>query len=422
MSMPRFRPYPLSFCAFLVALAGCQGRSSTLLDSPSAALQTRVRPAYGVIYSFKGCPDGWEPVGSLAYVNGTLYGTTALGGAYNCSGFGNYGYGTVFAATVSGGETVSHSFAGSPNDGASPEGSLINTNGAYYGTTFQGGSSDQGAVFAITASGGENLVHSFDGNNGSEPTANLLHSQGAFYGTTPTGGSHNDGTVFKITPSGKEAVIYNFKGKEDGWYPNAGLLNVNGTLYGTTAFGGGGPCLPRRFSCGTVFSVTKSGDEKVLYRFKGAKDMDGAKPWANLIDVGGLLYGTTQIGGSYLPTDGGEGTVFTVTTSGKESVLYSFGSVGGTTDGLQPYAPLLNVNGTLYGTTSGGGEYHSGTVYEITTSGEETVLHSFDGSDGSGDGATPYAGLINVNGTLYGTTASGSQPTAVYGTVFSLSP
>jgi len=98
----------------------------------------------------------------------------------------------------------------------------------------------------------------------------------------------------------------------------------------------------------------------------------------------------------------GFGTVYALTTSGKENVLHSFG--GGSADGAYPYAGLLNVHGTLYGTTQSGGAYDGGTVFAITSSGAETVLHNFGGS---GDGTDPMAALINVDGTLYGTTRYG---------------
>jgi uncharacterized repeat protein (TIGR03803 family) len=99
------------------------------------------------------------------------------------------------------------------------------------------------------------------------------------------------------------------------------------------------------------------------------------------------------------------------------NVLYSF--KGGSGDGASREADLLNVNGTLYGATSEGGDCSSigcGTVYSITTAGTKTVLHSFAGGKA---GAYPYAGLINVKGTLYGTTEVGGA--SGYGTVFSVS-
>ena len=99
------------------------------------------------------------------------------------------------------------------------------------------------------------------------------------------------------------------------------------------------------------------------------------------------------------------GTVFTIAPSGTETVLYSFGPGSG--DGANPVAGLINVNGTLYGTTLNGGTNGDGTVFSITPSGTETVLYSF--GTGSQDGTSPFAGLANVGGTLYGTTNSGGR-------------
>ena len=115
---------------------------------------------------------------------------------------------------------------------------------------------------------------------------------------------------------------------------------------------------------------------------------DGANPYGGLVNVNGTLYGTTNEGGFSCDC----GTVFSITPSGTETVLHSF-SMG---DGSYPTAGLISVNGTLYGTTEyGGGTRNAGTVFSITTSGKEIVLHSF--GESSGDGANPYGGLVNVN-------------------------
>ncbi|MBV8067358.1 MAG: hypothetical protein JO113_05240 [Candidatus Eremiobacteraeota bacterium] len=134
----------------------------------------------------------------------------------------------------------------------------------------------------------------------------------------------------------------------------------------------------------------------------------GASPQAGLIDVGGTLYGTTYSGGAH-----NYGTVFSITTGGVENVLYSFRNG---TDGANPLAGLIDVKGTLYGTTSVGGIFNGGTVFRITTGGMENVLHSFDLTGfGAGD---PEAGLVNIKGTLYGTTEGGGAH--FDGTVFTL--
>ena len=107
----------------------------------------------------------------------------------------------------------------------------------------------------------------------------------------------------------------------------------------------------------------------ILHPF-GRSAGDGVNSSADLIDVQGTLYGTTVGGGSY-----GGGTVFSITTSGEETVLHSFGGSG---DGANPSARLLNVNGTLYGTTAQGGANYGGTVFSMSLDGTEKVLHSFD--------------------------------------------
>src|SRR5580704_3581575 len=118
-----------------------------------------------------------------------------------------------------------------------------------------------------------------------------------------------------------------------------------------------------------------STDYRVLYSFGGGSD--GANPVSALIDVGGTLYGTTAAGGSYAcpyqldsiysPSCG---TVFSITRGGTENVLHVFG--GYPNDGANPYAALIDVKGTLYGTTGYGGGYDCpyyscGTLFSITT-------------------------------------------------------
>ena len=163
-------------------------------------------------------------------------------------------------------------------------------------------------------------------------------------------------------------------------------------------------------SAGAIFQISKSGAEKLVYSFKNGPN-DGATPKAGVVDVGGTLFGTTQYGGSTACT-GGCGTVYGVSTAGVETMLYKF---QGGSDGANPTAGLLNIKGTLYGTTYyGGGTNNYGTVFTIAPDGTEKVLYAFKGGS---DGANPMGGLINVGGKLYGTTYTGG---GYYGTVFSL--
>jgi uncharacterized repeat protein (TIGR03803 family) len=349
-----------------------------------------------VLHSFAGGSDGANPTAELTEVNGILYGTTYYGGASND--------GTVFKITTSGAESVLYSFAGG-SDGSAPFGGLTTVNGVLYGTTYAGGANKGGTVFKITTSGAETVLHSFGaGNDGSSPLAGLTNVNGVLYGTTfAGGGSGFAGTVFEINTSGEITILHRFGGANDGFFPRAGLTDVDGVLYGTTLEGGANR------NKGTVFKITTSGAESVLYGFKGGSD--GRQPEAGLTNVSGVLYGTTYSGG-YADRD--DGTVFKITTSGAFTVLHSF---GGGNDGRGPLAGLTNVNGVLYGTTySGGVHYNTGTVFKITTSGTKSAVYRFVGGS---DGAQPEATLTYVNGVLYGTTNNGGANNS--GTVFSLS-
>lgn len=121
---------------------------------------------------------------------------------------------------------------------------------------------------------------------------------------------------------------------------------------------------------------------------------DGMRPAADLIDVKGTLYGTTMSGGS-----NNAGTVFSITTSGQETVLHSFGGPG---DGVYSVAALLYVNGAFYGTTEYGGASGGGTIFSMTPDGNVKVLHNFvdDYPDKTDTGSLPKASLIDVNGIL----------------------
>jgi uncharacterized repeat protein (TIGR03803 family) len=281
------------------------------------------------------------------------------------------------------------------------------------------------------------IVYSFaGGSDGATPYAGLIYMDGTFYGTTELGGttcsrtsSNGCGTVYSVTSDGAEKVLHDFSGGGDGRTPLAGLIAVGSTLYGTTEYGGNNPECFSGYSgyipkCGTVFSVTQSGTEKVLYSFAGDPN-DGAYPYAGLVGVNGTLYGTTYIGGNDPECSLEEypfacGVVFSITTAGAEKVLHNF---DGNPDGAYPWAGLIQVKGTLYGTTAYGGKHKFGTVFSITTAGALKILHSFGAGS---DGRMPHAGLIDVKGTLYGTTSGGGAFSCgtgeTCGTVFSITP
>jgi len=384
---------------------------------------------FATIYSFHGPPDGGFPQSSLVNVNGTLYGTTAVGGSAN--------EGSVFAVDpATGAERIVYSFAGG-NDGAVPAAGLLNVGGTLFGTTkfggggtcvYEGSSLGCGTAFALDpATGAETVLYRFQSGKDAEfPTSPLIDVNGTLYGTTPSGGEYcgdGCGAVFALNPAtGAETIVHSFKkANANGSEPSGPLLNFNGLLYGTT-LAGGLNCVYSKYPCGTVYSVDPAtGAERVVYQFKGVPD--GDQPIGNLIVVHGLLFGVTQAGG----VGGlGGGTIFSLNAkTGAEGVAYSFKGLvpGDTADGYFPQAGLIARNGDLYGTTDFGGDPNtesSGTVFSVNAiNGREHVLEHMKVAGGQ----NPTAALIDLNGTFYGTASlGGAARNRGVGTVFAVKP
>jgi uncharacterized repeat protein (TIGR03803 family) len=400
----------LSSCVTAAMLAGCGESLNVTALRDQAAMRPLPRRSstnrYVTLYSFGISNDGVHPEGSLIHVGDKLYGTTAEGGAD--------GLGTVFRITQGGKEKILYSFHAAP-DSNEPGGNFISVKGTLYGMA-GGGEYREGTVYGITTNRIERVLYSFGAypHDAASPpdNAQLVYVNQILFGMTEEGGQYNAGAVFSVSMQRHEQVLYSFQpfSPKDGWEPHGGLLYLRGRFYGTTWTGG---CYPSRCyrydGSGTVFSLSTNGKQKLLHSFESVSD--GRLPAAGLIHASNMLYGTTYGGGDY-----SEGTVFAVGIASKrEEVIHSFGSGS---DGSLPFAALLKVGGTLYGTTWQGGTYGGGTVFSINTAtGSEEVLHSFGyGSDG----ATPLAGLTDVNGILYGTTSAGGS----YGdgTVFALTP
>ena len=307
-------------------------------------------------------------------------------------------------------ETVLYSFCSQQNcaDGAQPSASIIDENNVLYGTTYGGGTGSGcryvigcGTAFSLDlTSGTEAVLHSFvGGTDGTEPLAGLVDLGGKLYGTTSMGGYYDTGTAFSVAvKNDRENVLFQFGCCSDGLYPESGLIHHKNMLYGTTQGGG-------IYGRGTLFSLNpKTGSVSALYAFCGQQSCpDGAYP-LQLIDIGGMFYGTTESGGA-----GNGGTVFSFDPeTGTETVLYSFCSQQNCADGDFPESGLVRIKGRLYGTTAYGGEYDSGTVFSLDLKGNvETVLHSFNYNDS--DGWEPNGGVIDIEGTLYGTTYYGGS-------------
>jgi uncharacterized repeat protein (TIGR02543 family) len=317
-------------------------------------------------------------------------------------------------------------------NGADPAfGYLIQaSDGNFYGTTLYGGANNGcddgdgngcGTVFKVTPTGGPITLYSFCAQNnctdGAYPAAGLVQgTDGNFYGTTSVGGTNSQGTVFKITPAGNLTTLYSFcslSGCADGDGPYAGLVQgTDGNFYGTTSAGG-------TSGGGTVFNITPAGNLTTLYTFCSLSGCtDGLEPFAGLVQgTDGNFYGTTIGGG---PNDGG--TVFNITPAGNLITLYSFCSLGDCADGEEPSAGVVQgADGNFYGTTIVGGTNEAGTIFGITPAGTLIWVYSFCSLDGCSDGEEPYAGLVQAtDGSFYGTTITGGANEA--GTIFTITP
>jgi len=353
------------------------------------------------LYSFGGLlvnpPDGAGPQTGLAKgFDGNFYGTTHFGGTSN--------EGAVFRINPDGSYLNLYSFGVSPNDGVTPNALVQGSDTNFYGTAYEGGANDDGAVFRISPDGRETILYSFAGypKDGANPRGGIVQGyDGDFYGTAQYGGVNSYGIVFRISPDGGETNLYSFAGfPNDGALPLGGLMQgSDSNFYGTTFNGGVS-------NVGTVFRISPGGSYTNLYWF-GSSPNDGQYPQIGLVEGSdGNFYGTTESGG----TDG-NGTVFRISPSGAYMSLYSFaGPFAKPPDGASPDGVLVEGSDTnFYGTTSYGGKYGYGTAFRISPGGSETNLHSFAGQSAAPpDGQYPQSGLVQASdGIFYGTTSSG---------------
>ncbi|HEV2175829.1 MAG TPA: choice-of-anchor tandem repeat GloVer-containing protein [Terriglobia bacterium] len=373
---------------------------------------------YSVLYSFQCTPDGRYPLDPLVLdAAGNLYGTTSFGGASN--------FGTVFALSPSGTETILYSFTGGL-DGKYPEGALLrDAAGNFISTTSSGGAFGHGVVFKLTPGGQETTLHSFAGRltDGDTPLAGLTRDKaGNLYGTTGNGGNYNLGTVFELPVGGHEKLLHSFApfGGDAQIANSALVLDAAGNLYGSSRQGGS-------FNAGAVYKIDPTGAESVLFSFDAS---DGKTPVGGVtLDASGNLYGTTIFDGGHVCGPGVNcGLVYSLSSTGQETLLHSFS--GPPKDGAYPSATLLRSPlGTLFGTTGGGGSGPCiggcGVAFSLNPAGEETILHAFTGYPG--DGAGPDSGVTaDKAGNLYGTTAAGGSTLGPdgqgCGTVYKITP
>jgi uncharacterized repeat protein (TIGR03803 family) len=404
--------------------------ASLTAPAAHAAVQVQILKSFGSIPD-----DGAQPQAALVEgSDGALYGTTYFGGP-NTNEF-HSGTGTVFKLNKDGSNySVLYSFLGpEAGDGAITRAGLVEGNeGALYGTTVAGGITDQnfpsggGTVFKINTNGsGYALLYTFlgsDAGDGRGPFGGLVRGRdGVLYGTTRYGGTYqppgisgNRGTVFKLDVDGSGyRVLYSFGSvASDGMYAVGLVEGSDGVLYGTTQWGGT-ETNQSVSTFGTVFKLNRDGSGyRVLYNF-GSSVGDGLQPVAGVVEGSdGILYGTTIHDGV-----SGKGTVFKLNTDGSGcAVLHRFGGAPG--DGRVSVGGLVEgSDGALYGTSLYGGESDKGTVFRLNKDGSAYgVLYSF--GTNSVDGQQPVAGLLRgSDGAFYGTTRYGGENNK--GTVFRL--
>jgi len=391
-----------------------------------ASFSSEAQHHFRVLHAFGQSRDGVGVHSSVILDGqGNVYGTTVGGGAY-----GDFGTVFRLAPGKNGRwkETLPHSFS-SRNEGADgPYGGVVlGRNGVLYGTTQNGGKYTAGVAFELTPQGGGwslRVIHDFGGPGDYAccPWGSLIMDpQGNLYGTSYA--------AFELSPVARgwtETQLHDFTGKNgDGLGPYAGpIRDVAGNLYGTTLLGGGGTECDA--GCGTVWELSpgseaQGGTEHILHAF-GVTKGDGGFPSGGqlAIDAHGNLYGTTASGGPRLA-----GTVFKLTpppsgasSEWKETIIHGFG------EDQNGYLPgggvIFDSSGNLYGTTGVGGAGCGG-VFKLSPQSngtwKYTLLHMFHQSDG----CAPDANLtFGPDGRLYGTTSIGGAYGG--GVVFQLTP
>lgn len=355
---------------------------------------------------------------------------------------------TVALALLCGGAAASgqtlntlYNFGGLRGDGEDPQsGVVFDRSGNLWGfASLGGGRNGTGTIYELTPPPGgvgewtETTVHRFqDTPDGDTPESRpVITPGGVLFGTTYLGGANRTGTAFQALPPATPGspyivrVIHDFGvAAGDGQHPNASLLFANGIFYGVTQDGGA-------TGRGIVFSLsppTQVGGEwteTILYSFRGLPD--AAFPSSELLlDADGNLYGNALQGGA-----NNLGAVYRLSPprvpGGRwtESVIHSFDG----TDGSAPFGRLIFDDvGAVYGTASGGGPREAGTVFKLdppAVPGGEWTQQTLFAFSGSSDGGSPEAGVtMDRQGRLFGTTENGGDgvPIVSGGVVFMLEP
>jgi uncharacterized repeat protein (TIGR03803 family) len=392
----------------MLVLASCGRRTGlTLLLLLMFVVVGADAQTYSILTNFTG-HNGAEPGALIMDASGSFYGIAQMGGpSVQCQG----GCGVVYRLERSGSAWVVlplYMFNGC-SDGAVPSGLVFGADGSLYGTTQVGGSAcawaGNGTVFKLTPPltqckavpcyWKETVLYTFQGgSDGVYPSGLLTDSANKLFGVTLTGGNNNNGTVYELSRTGSvwtKTDLHTFTGGADGGSPSYRLLKDDtGNLYGTTLFGSSG---------GVAYQLSPNGGtwtETVLHNFTGGRD--GVRPIGLVLAGSGDLYGSTEEGGL-----GGGGIVFKLHPAAgiwNESVLFSFPVPS------EPAGLALDASGTIFGVTGSGG---FGSVFQLTNENGtwvKTTLHDFTFLDG----AYPDSPVvIDRNGNLVGATIWGGN-------------
>ncbi len=301
--------------------------------------------------------------------------------------------------------TQLHDFGFTNLMAAEPRGALLKaSDGKLYGTSWQGGTTEQGAIYRVNADGtGFTVIFSFPGGPGREPSAGLIEgSDGALYGVTAY-------VAFRVGKDGSNYTnLHNFGNSGDGAFPLGRLVEGDGgVLFGTTSGGGTGGGA----GDGTVFRLNKDGTGYAVMHSFSSGDGDPKAPQSGLLKASdGFLYGQAWSGGP-----NASGGLFKIGQDGSGYTnLHQFGSFPG--DGRLPFSDLIEgTNGALYGTTLRGGDDDVGVVFMINKDGTGyTNIHSFPPTGGAGAWYPMVGLLLASDGKLYSLTEDGFSITNGY--------
>jgi uncharacterized repeat protein (TIGR03803 family) len=321
--------------------------------------------------------------------DGALYGACSMGGTKGDYWNRGYGSGLLFRLETNGNYTVLHEF--DYVDGDYPAWLQAGPDGAFYGTTLNGGAHNYGTFFRIDTNGWFASLHDFDFAPGILVFGTLtLAADGDFYGSMSARSADNPGSIIRLHPNGEMDVLHTFDGI-NGFTPVVPLtVGADGALYGVaTAWG--------NLDGVILFRIGLDGEFSKLHDVIPA---DGFAPNTALtLCSDGCLYGTFQLGGA-----NGLGTVFQINRDGNFVKLHDFDG----SDGATPMSQLaVASDGALYGGTFSGGAYDLGTLYRVDTNGVFAKLYDANGTNGYGQFISPL--ISGPDGNLYASAPYGGD-------------